>query len=95
VRRRLFQFACVFALGFALCWIVSHRKGSDRGPAPEVQTITLHHGPDAQTITLDVVQTKRAGSPVQAPKTEPEKTWVITLGKFGDPEWVSYVATVR
>jgi hypothetical protein len=95
MRRRVLLFVFVFVLGFALCWIVSHRKRPDRGHAPDVQTITLHHGPDANTITLDVVHTKRAGSPVQPPPTEAGKTWVVTLGKYDDPEWVSYVAVVR
>ena len=100
--RRLFAFVTIAALSFALGWLL-HRQPSAREPAvqePRADIEVLYPDPSAgdgrSRRRLHVVAVKRPdaelNSPVQAPKTDPAHTWIITFGHFGEPGWYSFVA---
>ena len=105
--RRIATFGMVFTLGCALGWL-AHRpvpaasgRASSSGATPEVVTVAYpdNSTQDGRSVrTLHVVQVKTGiigeNESLVAPKTEPEKTWVISLGKYGEPGWASFVAVV-
>lgn len=100
--RRVLGFAILFVTGIAVGWVLhtSHEPAHHAEP-PEMITVaypdpSARDGRSVKRLTVAHTKTNAIGEgeSVAAPKTDPAKTWVISLGKYGEPGWASFVAVV-